>query len=223
LTSIRLAAAVKVTAMATDRNPVVQHREGREVNGSMRALVLILCLSSGLIVAGGHARANDLQTPPQAEPPWISEVRFGLVDNGVPLVSRHRKEHGIGPSADVLLGRPTFSLWSGVVRPIVGGGINSDRDGTDRLYGALLWGIEKSPYFLDLGLGLAVHDGQLHGDDPNQKYYGSRVLFYGQVDAGYSITYHHRLSFFFDHMSNAYLAEPNNGLNTIGIRYCYRF
>jgi hypothetical protein len=27
----------------------------------------------------------------------------------------------------------------------------------------------------------------------------------------------------FDHVSNAYLAEPNDGLDTIGIRYIYRF
>jgi hypothetical protein len=112
---------------------------------------------------------------------------------------------------------------SGLVRPAVGLGISTRREGTDKLYGALLWELEKSAFFLDLGLGGAIHNGSLHGEDPNQKYYGSRVLFYGQIDAGYSITYHHRLSLFFDHMSNVYLAKPNNGLNTIGIRFCYRF
>jgi lipid A 3-O-deacylase len=137
-------------------------------------------------------------------------------------VSHHRKERGIALSGEVLFGRPTFSLLSGLVRPAVGLGI-STTGGTDKLYGALLWELEKSAFFLDLGLGLAVHNGNLHGHKPNEKHYGSPVLLYGQVDIGYSITRHHRLLVFLDHMSNAYLAEPNNGLNTLGIRYCYRF
>jgi lipid A 3-O-deacylase len=82
--------------------------------------------------------------------------------------------------------------------------------------------IEASSFFFDLGLGLAVHDGKLHGDAKDEKHYGSRVLFYHQMDLGYAITEHCRLALVFDHMSNAYLAEPNNGLNTVGLRIGYR-
>jgi hypothetical protein len=33
----------------------------------------------------------------------------------------------------------------------------------------------------------------------------------------------HRISILFDHMSNAYLASPNEGMDTIGVRYGFQF
>jgi lipid A 3-O-deacylase len=49
------------------------------------------------------------------------------------------------------------------------------------------------------------------------------VLFRIPIEVGYSITAHHRLMLGFDHVSNAGLASENEGLDTLGVRYGYRF
>jgi lipid A 3-O-deacylase len=175
---------------------------------------IFLCLLT-LLLANAYAQAGE-------PAPLISEVRFGLVEQGVLIFSNHRRESGIGLSGDVVFERPSFDLLYGSVHPILGGGVSLN-GGTNRLYGALPWEFEKSSFFIDVGSGFAVHDGRLHGDSEDEKHYGSRVLFYHQMDLGYAITEHYRLALVFDHMSNAYLAKPNNGMNTFGLRLGYRF
>ncbi|MEJ2164086.1 MAG: acyloxyacyl hydrolase [Desulfobacterales bacterium] len=175
---------------------------------------IFLCLVA-LLLSNTYAEAGE-------PVPLISEVRFGLVEQGVLVFSQHRRESGIGLNGDVVFGRPSFDFPYGIVRPTLGFGISLS-GGTNRLYSTLQWEIEKSSFFFDLGPGLAVHDGRLHGDSEDEKHYGSRVLFYYQMSLGYAITQHYRLALFHDHMSNAYLAEPNNGLNTVGLRIGYRF
>ncbi|HYA01941.1 MAG TPA: acyloxyacyl hydrolase [Syntrophobacteria bacterium] len=155
--------------------------------------------------------------------PLISEVWVMGFNSGLPLVSHNRKENSYGLGMELVFSRPEFSLLGGSVRPAVGAEVAMDTKGTSKAFGDLLWEIEKANFFFDVGLGGAVHNGNLHGHDPDEKHYGSRVLFYGQTCLGYSYTAHHRLALFFDHMSNAYLARPNNGLNTIGVMFQYRF
>jgi hypothetical protein len=77
--------------------------------------------------------------------------------------------------------------------------------------------------FVNSGVGLAVHSGQLESDDANKKQLGSRVLFRIPIELGFTIFERHRLSIMFDHMSNAYLANPNEGMDTIGVRYGIQF
>jgi hypothetical protein len=60
----------------------------------------------------------------------------------------------------------------------------------------------------------------------NQEYkksLGSRVLLRIPLEIGYSMTDHYEISILFDHISNAYLADPNEGLDTLGLRFGYRF
>jgi hypothetical protein len=77
--------------------------------------------------------------------------------------------------------------------------------------------------FFAPGVGAAVHDGNLDERERHQKRLGSRVLFRIPVEIGYAFGAHHRLMFAFDHVSNAGLADPNQGLDTVGVRYGYRF
>jgi len=78
-------------------------------------------------------------------------------------------------------------------------------------------------FFANSGIGLAVHDGDLDSDDRDKKQLGSKLLFRIPIEIGISFGEHHRLSVMFDHISNAYLASPNEGLDTIGIRYGLQF
>jgi hypothetical protein len=63
----------------------------------------------------------------------------------------------------------------------------------------------------------------LESDDSNKKQLGSRVLFRIPIEFGLTLQERHRISILFDHMSNAYLANPNEGMDTIGVRYGFQF
>lgn len=78
-------------------------------------------------------------------------------------------------------------------------------------------------FFFNTGAGLALHDGDLDRDESNEKQLGSRLLFRIPFEVGLSWGGRHRLSLMFDHVSNAYLASPNEGLDTLGLRYGFQF
>ena len=57
----------------------------------------------------------------------------------------------------------------------------------------------------------------------DQKALGSRVLFHIPIEIGYRLSAKTSLSVYFDHVSNAYLAHANEGMDTLGGRLGYRF
>ncbi|MGD9261841.1 MAG: acyloxyacyl hydrolase, partial [Desulfobacterales bacterium] len=84
--------------------------------------------------------------------------------------------------------------------------------------------IETTPrFFFNTGIGLALHNGELDTSDSDKKSLGTRLLFRIPFEFGYQLTRHHSLSLMFDHISNAYLANENEGMDTLGLRYGYRF
>jgi hypothetical protein len=52
---------------------------------------------------------------------------------------------------------------------------------------------------------------------------GCRVLFRESLSVGVRFMKHHSLSVMVDHISNAGLCDHNDGLDTLGVRYGYRF
>ena len=181
-------------------------------------VTLVLCL---LVVPPAHGVES---TSVEHDVRWLHEIRVGVLAHDVDgLWSGPKEESGVDFNAELIFGRPSFCLLSGMVRPNLGLSINNRGD-TSKLYGGLLWELEtKSGFFLNLGVGLAVHNGELKTSDEDKKELGSRVLFRIPIEFGYSLSKHHRVSIMFDHVSNAYLAEKNQGLDTLGIRYGYRF
>ena len=153
---------------------------------------------------------------------WLYEIRAGILAHDVPVWSRSSVEAGVDFNAEFIFGFPKFELLSGIVRANLGFSLNSRGD-TSKVYSGLLWEYmwDAGP-FLNLGLGLAVHDGKLDNSD-DKKELGSRILFRIPVEMGLLFTRHQGVSIMFDHVSNAYLADPNEGLDTIGLRYIYRF
>ena len=71
--------------------------------------------------------------------------------------------------------------------------------------------------------GGAAHTGKLQTSRLDRKELGSRVLFYLATELGYRITPKHSVSLRVDHMSNASLADNNEGLDTVGLIYGYHF
>jgi lipid A 3-O-deacylase len=153
---------------------------------------------------------------------WLYEIRTGILAHDVPIWSLSREEGGVDFNAEFIFAYPDYSLISGILRTNLGFSLNSRGD-TSKIYSGLLWEyIWNSVIFMDLGLGLAVHDGKLDNND-DRKELGSRILFRIPIEIGFLFAGHHGISIMFDHVSNAYLADPNEGLDTLGLRYSYRF
>ncbi len=151
-------------------------------------------------------------------------LRLGVLAHDVDhLWSRSRAESGVDLNLEIVFGRPGWALWGGTVLSQLGASLNSEGK-TSKAYGGLLWErIFGGGLFCNTGLGLALHDGRLESDDPNRKELGSRLLFRIPFEAGFGFGGRHRLSLFFDHVSNGYLARPNEGLDTLGVRYGIQF
>jgi hypothetical protein len=109
------------------------------------------------------------------------------------------------------------------VRPAAGASVNTAGD-TSRAYIDARWELATpSGIFLGLGLGAAVHDGLLDPTDPGRKALGSRVLFHIPIELGLRLDARNSISVYFEHISNGFLAHSNEGLDSIGVRYGYRF
>ncbi|MGD8273671.1 MAG: acyloxyacyl hydrolase [Desulfobacterales bacterium] len=169
-----------------------------------------------------HALSSEEEPVDQGQK-WLSDIRLGILAHDVPIWSRSRAEGGVGFNTEFIFVWPNCELWTGIVRSNLGITLNSQGD-TSKIYSGFLWErLWPSGLFLNLGLGLAAHDGKIETNDDNRKELGSRILFRIPVEIGLLFTEHHGLSIMFDHVSNAYLAEPNEGLDNLGIRYTYRF
>ena len=181
---------------------------------ALGVLVLLACLLPGI------------SPPPAAAegPAGVHELRIGLLDHDTDgLWSRSKREGGNDINAEVIFA-PSRQVLGGTLRPNLGFSVN-DRGLTGKVYAGALW---RHPWrnrlFFELGLGLAAHNGITEdAAEPHRKQLGSRVLFRVAVEAGMTFKEHHSLSLMFDHVSNAYLADPNEGMDTVGLRYGYRF
>jgi hypothetical protein len=149
---------------------------------------------------------------------------MGLLAHDVDgLWSRSQKEGGADINGEIIPNALNHQVLRGIIRPHMGISINTSGD-TSKLYAGLLWE-RPGPHnvLFNVGIGLALHDGELDTHDPDKKSLGSRVLFHIPFEVGHEIRPHYRLFFFFDHVSNAYLFRPNEGMDTLGIRVGYRF
>lgn len=151
-------------------------------------------------------------------------IRLGVLAHDVGgLWSHSRAEGGADINAEIVFKKPSLKLWQGMILPNLGVSVNSQGD-TSKAYGGLLWEfVFDNGFFVNSGAGLAVHNGQQESDDADKKQLGSRVLFRIPLEIGFTIFERHRISLMFDHMSNAYLANPNEGMDTIGVRYGIQF
>jgi hypothetical protein len=155
---------------------------------------------------------------------WLHEIRAGVLDHDTDnLWSDSSREDGIDFNAELVFA-PSLDLWHGTLRPNLGVSIN-DRGNTSKMYTGGVWQyLWRNGLLLDLGLGLAIHDGETDNLlAPDRKQLGSSVLFHVSAEIGYCLTDHSRLLLMFDHVSNGYTVDPNEGLDTLGIRYGYLF
>jgi lipid A 3-O-deacylase len=163
--------------------------------------------------------------PAAADPPGtpvlgISEIKLGALNHDTTgLWSGFNVERsGVDANFEVLF-LPLARTFGGYLRPAIGTTLNFDGN-TSKAYTDLRWEIEApSGVFFALGMGAAIHNGELGSDDPDRKALGSRVLFHPSAELGYRFDGVHSVSIFADHISNGFTRRDNDGMDTIGIRF----
>lgn len=185
----------------------------RDHGMTSRPFLLPACFAVLACGAAPRASAGEL----------LHELRFGLLAHDVGgLWSGFNEEDGADVNIEASL-TPSLALAFATLRPAIGASINTEGD-TSKLYaGARLEREIAMGLFLAAGVGAAIHDGKLKDGHRGRKALGARVLFHIPVEAGYRLDDHHSLSIYFDHVSNAFLADENEGMDTLGLRYGYRF
>lgn len=184
-------------------------------------MLRLLPLLFALAVLGALLCAPDTAALAQG---LVEELRFGVLDHDIPnLWSGFRAEPAsVAINVEALLS-PSVAFLGGAIRPALGASINTE-GATSNVYLDARWQYETpAGIFFGLGLGGTVHDGQLELKDWDEKALGSRVLFHIPLEIGYRLDAHNSISAYFEHMSNAYTVDPNEGLDRIGVRYGYRF
>ncbi len=162
--------------------------------------------------------------PTQAQADLIvHEFKVGLLKHDVSdLWSGFSRESGVDLNLELLF-TPSTKMLSGTLRPALGVSLNNN-GGTSKIYLDARWQRKLSAQLeLGLGIGLAVHDGESQFVRVDRKALGASLLLHFPLELIYRVDNHNTFSLFFDHVSNGYLESPNEGLDTLGLRYGYRF
>ena len=78
-------------------------------------------------------------------------------------------------------------------------------------------------FFIEGNLGLSLNNGHISTNNDKRKSLGSPLLFRVGAALGYILTEKINVSLQYEHMSNAYIANPNEGMDNVGIRLGYKF
>ncbi len=155
---------------------------------------------------------------------YLYAIRGGILAHDINLFA-HSEENGIDLNLELLFTSPDWLEWLCKPHPHLGVAIHDQSD-THQIYSGLTW--EKlfiNNIFINLGLGLSLHSGNLKCShhNCNEKKMGNSLLFREALEVGYQLHRHHSLSLLFFHISNAGLSSENDGMNHLGIRYGYSF
>ena len=122
------------------------------------------------------------------------------------------KETGIDANLEILFVSPDGWLMEAIFspRPHLGASFNASETNTDLIYAGLTWEWPRSgPFFMDLALGLTIHNGMLDNSMItgkarfDRREFGCRVVFRQAFDVGWRITRRHSLSLMLVHHSHA--------------------
>jgi lipid A 3-O-deacylase len=205
------------------------------IDGSYDRPLIVLCEQARLHYMPAFARLIPLAlafaiTAPDAafaQQNRVDEVRFGLYDHDSDLFSS-KKESGADFILEVVSRRITWLEFIGGPRFLVGTAVNTAGQ-TNQIYLGLIrtWGLFQDvikpgdAIFLEGTLGGSWHDGKLDviGTPEMQdwKSHGSRLLFRENIGIGYRFNAKWSVTFNLNHISNAGLADPNEGMNDIGL------
>ena len=182
-----------------------------------RALCALVVLATAMPTSA--ALAQDAE-------PFLVELRAGLLLHDADgLWASDRRESGTDYNLEAVFHRVGPDILAGRIRPHAGFSLNNQGESdTSQVYAGLHWEREwDSGVFVNLGLGGAWHDGKTNTRRSDRKELGTRLLFRVPIELGLALGRHHRVSLAFAHVSNAGFDSDNEGLDTLGVRYGYRF
>ncbi len=186
-----------------------------------RKMIVGSLITFTLVVMAPMAQGNDNDAAHSTN--LLHQVKFGVLAHDVgDLWSGFNRENGVDVNIEAIFG-PSYRILGGTLRPAIGGSINTAGD-TSKGYLDALWQYDFSTkFFLVIGIGAAIHSGKNNFTTSERKALGSRVLFHIPLELGYYVTPQTTVSVYFDHISNAYTAKENEGLDTLGVRFGYIF
>jgi lipid A 3-O-deacylase len=215
--SARLPAAQKDIRHSRSEADIESGGSGLARQGRMRGILwTIVCSLMALPATAGEREAGG---------GFIHEIKIGAQVHDIPYMwsGFHKEPYGVDLNLEAQFS-PHMVVWRGAIRPMIGATINFEGN-TSKAYAGARWQWEQPSIstFIALGLAVAVHNGETFTSDPEAKQLGRRVLFHDSIEIGYRFDAHRSVSLFFEHISNASTADKNQGLDTLGIRYGYRF
>lgn len=177
----------------------------------MRGLVTFVLLALAPVSAFAQSPLSSV----------IYEVRGGVLAHDLHIVAVNHVENGVSLNAEVAFA-PSLPLFGGAIRPVLGGTATTS-GGTSWGYLDARWEYSGSLFFFGIGLGGSVNNAPLTIDQNGRKALGSNVLFHIPLEVGLQFTPNNRISAFYEHSSNAFLASPNPGMDNLGVRLAHRF
>lgn len=179
----------------------------------MRVHVALVALSLG-----------STSTVAQSEPvAGISQIKVGVLAHDAPIIATDNIEGGVDLNAELIF-VPLGLLprkWN--IQPHVGIQVNTTDD-TSQAY----FGLTTTHYLTDAVWGAfsgggTIHNGETSRFGEDRKAFGSKVLFRLALEVGVDVTEHVSVSLYYDHESNAFLAEENPGIDNVGARLGWKF
>lgn len=156
---------------------------------------------------------------------FVDEVRVGAsIQSAGPIASN--LERGAAVAGEVFFASPRLFSVIGKPRPVIGLSVATDEAATSFAHAGLGWraSLPVSRLFLDLGLGVAVHDGRVSFDPAvdlprdDNAFLGCPVQFRLSGGPGVRVAPRVTAALQWEHLSNAGICDENEGLDNIGVR-----
>lgn len=189
---------------------------------ALTAACVALCLSSSLSLAQDGPSLFDRVAIGKNAAKWELRAGAAAYDTGVFSAQTFS---GTVLNAELLAPAPGFLSGIGSPRPYVGTDVAISDDAIDVFYAGLNWeAYLTSRFYIGFSAGGSVNTDQVkRATDGREKDLGSPVLFHLQASAGFDITPTLTAQVYYNHFSNAGLADSNDGLESTGARLGFRF
>jgi len=172
-----------------------------------------------LAFLGSHSLAGELGRNADR-----IEARLGAAFYDTGLLTRPVTSGGAVVNGELLFASPGFLDAIGSPRPYVGVDIGLADDPVHFFYAGLNWDYHLThQLYVSGSVGGAVHTASDLFNPPTQRALGSRALFHLGAAIGFDFTPNLTGQVYTNHFSNAYLASPNEGHDSSGVRLGYRF
>jgi hypothetical protein len=183
----------------------------------------VLLLAGIFMLALSPARTGVAKELLVSSSSLLSEMRLGMLRHDAGVFVSRKEEHSIDINFELLLHSPDFMKYVLSPRPHIGVTGNTNGN-TSQAYLGLTWDFDLfDELFLEMSLGGSIHNSKTDSRDPNKKNLGCRGLYRGSASLGYRFTERQSLSVMVDHASHNEYCKKDDGIDSFGLRWGYRF